>query len=71
MRAARRFGFTYEGTFRQHMVVKGENRDTAWFSITDAEWPALAEAFTRWLAPANFDERGRQRVRLEDLRPPG
>jgi RimJ/RimL family protein N-acetyltransferase len=71
MRAAGRFGFTNEGTFRQHMVVKGENRDTAWFSITDGEWPALGTAFARWLAPANFDERGRQKARLEDLRSPG
>ena len=71
MRAARRFGFAYEGIFRQHMVVKGENRDTAWFSIIDGEWPALAEAFGRWLAPANFNERGRQKARLEDLRSPG
>jgi RimJ/RimL family protein N-acetyltransferase len=68
MRAAKRFGFTYEGIFRQHMVQKGENRDTAWFSITDAEWPAVRKAFERWLAPENFDESGRQKARLEDLR---
>jgi RimJ/RimL family protein N-acetyltransferase len=68
VRAARRFGFTYEGTFRQHMVVKGQNRDTAWFSITDGEWPALCAAFDRWLAADNFDPQGRQRTRLEDLR---
>lgn len=63
-RAAVRFGFTYEGTFRQHMVVKGANRDTAWFSITDAEWPARRAAYERWLDPANFDADGRQRAPL-------
>ena len=68
IRAARRFGFTYEGTFRQHMVVKGQNRDTAWFAITDTEWPALRRAFEQWLAPTNFDQPGRQKTRLEDLR---
>jgi RimJ/RimL family protein N-acetyltransferase len=69
MRAARRFGFTYEGTFRQHMVVKGRNRDTAWFSLLDREWPAVRAAFERWLAPANFDAAGRQRTSLGALRP--
>jgi RimJ/RimL family protein N-acetyltransferase len=68
MRAARRFGFTYEGTFRQHMVVKGENRDTAWFSMIDTEWPVLRRAFEQWLEPANFDHHGVQKVRLEDCR---
>jgi RimJ/RimL family protein N-acetyltransferase len=67
MRAARRFGFTYEGTFRQHMVVKGRNRDTAWFSLLDREWPAVRTAFERWLAPANFDAAGRQRTSLSAL----
>ena len=67
-RAARRFGFTYEGIFRQHMVVKRQNRDTAWFAIVDADWPALRESFVRWLAPDNFDGRGQQKARLEDLR---
>lgn len=62
--AARRFGFQYEGLFRQHMVVKDENRDTAWFSILDSEWPVRAQAFRRWLAPQNFDEQGRQRFPL-------
>lgn len=66
MRAARRFGFTYEGRFRQHMVVKGRNRDTAWFAIVDADWPSLRTAFERWLAPENFDPRGRQKARLAD-----
>lgn len=67
-RAAQRFGFTYEGLFRQHMVAKGANRDTAWFSIIDGEWPALAAAFAAWLEPANFDAVGQQRRRLEDFR---
>ena len=67
MRAARRFGFTYEGTFRQRMVVKGRNRDTAWFSLLDREWPAVRAAFERWLAPANFDAAGRQRTSLSAL----
>ncbi len=66
-RAAQRLGFSYEGIFRQAAVVKGRNRDTAWFAIIDAEWPALREAFTAWLAPANFDANGRQRERLSDL----
>ena len=67
MRAARRFGFTYEGIFRQHMVVKGRNRDTAWFSLLDREWPAVRAAFERWLAPDNFDAAGRQRASLGAL----
>jgi RimJ/RimL family protein N-acetyltransferase len=66
-RAAQRLGFSYEGVFRQHMVVKGRNRDTAWFAITDGDWPALREAFRVWLAPANFDASGRQKERLSDL----
>ena len=66
--AARRLGFQYEGLFRQHMVVKGENRDTAWYSIIDGEWPACREAFARWLAADNFDEAGQQKQRLEALR---
>jgi RimJ/RimL family protein N-acetyltransferase len=63
-RAAVRYGFTYEGTFRQHMIVKGRNRDTAWFSILDREWPARRAAFERWLAPENFDSSGRQKTKL-------
>jgi len=63
-RAARRFGFTFEGVFRQHMIVKGENRDTAWFSIIDGEWPAIRERLEAWLAPDNFDAEGRQRRKL-------
>lgn len=66
-RAAMRLGFSYEGIHRQAMVVKGRNRDTAWFSVIDGEWPALSEAFRLWLAPANFDAAGRQRERLSDL----
>ena len=68
-RTAARLGFTFEGVFRQHMVVKGRNRDTAWFSILDGEWPACAAAFRRWLDPANFDAEGRQIARLEAFRP--
>jgi RimJ/RimL family protein N-acetyltransferase len=69
-RAAARFGFTYEGVFRQHMVVKGRSRDTAWYSLLDGEWAAASAAFRAWLAPENFDARGRQRTRLADLRSP-
>jgi RimJ/RimL family protein N-acetyltransferase len=65
--AARRLGFTYEGRFRQHMVTKGRNRDTDWFSISDGEWPAVKERHERWLDPANFDTDGRQRIALSDL----
>jgi RimJ/RimL family protein N-acetyltransferase len=66
-RAARRLGFTYEGVFRQHLIVKGRNRDTAWFSMLDSEWPARKAAFERWLDPANFDADGRQRTSLSTL----
>ncbi len=65
--AARRLGFTFEGIFRQATVVKGRNRDTAWHAILDREWPARRDAFQRWLAPTNFDARGRQQLRLSDL----
>ncbi|HDX8353737.1 TPA: GNAT family N-acetyltransferase [Aeromonas dhakensis] len=65
--AALRLGFSYEGTFRQNRVDKGRTRDTAWFSVIDREWPALQDCFARWLAPDNFDERGRQRLRLSEL----
>lgn len=64
--AALRLGFTFEGTFRQHMVVKGESRDTEWFAMLDGEWPEIRERHERWLAPENFDEAGRQRRRLAD-----
>lgn len=65
--AATRLGFTFEGIFRQATVYKGRNRDTAWYSIVDGDWPALRVAFETWLAPSNFDEEGRQRTRLSDL----
>ena len=65
--AAQRYGFSFEGIFRQHMVVKGRNRDTAWYSIIDREWPARKTAFERWLAPENFDAQGQQKARLSDL----
>lgn len=65
-RAAQRLGFSYEGVFRQAAVVKGRNRDTAWFACIDKEWPALKEAFETWLSPANFED-GAQRERLGDL----
>jgi RimJ/RimL family protein N-acetyltransferase len=70
-RAAERFGFTFEGIFRQHMIVKGRNRDTAWFAMLDSEWPARKAAYERWLAPDNFDEKGRQKLKLSDLMPKG
>ena len=63
-RAASRLGFTFEGIFRQHMIVKGHNRDTAWYSMLDDEWPARKAALEEWLAPENFDENGSQRRRL-------
>jgi RimJ/RimL family protein N-acetyltransferase/prolyl-tRNA editing enzyme YbaK/EbsC (Cys-tRNA(Pro) deacylase) len=63
-RAAERFGFRFEGVFRDHMVVKGRNRDTAWYAITAAEWPAVSRGFAAWLDDANFDERGVQRTTL-------
>ncbi len=63
-----RFGFTFEGVFRQHIVFKGGNRDTAWFSIIDKEWPALHQAYEAWLDPANFDAAGQQKRRLQDFR---
>lgn len=66
-RAAQRLGFSYEGIFRQATVYRQRNRDTAWFAIIDAEWPALREAYAAWLAPRNFDAGGRQKERLADL----
>ncbi|MDL2407984.1 GNAT family protein [Rhizobium calliandrae] len=63
-RAAERFGFTFEGIFRQHMVAKGRNRDTAWFAIIDADWPRLKAGYERWLSPENFDEAGQQKSKL-------
>lgn len=66
--AARRLGFTYEGTFRQATIYKGRNRDTAWFSVIDGEWPRLKTAFEAWLDPSNFDAAGRQLRSLLDLK---
>jgi RimJ/RimL family protein N-acetyltransferase len=66
--AALRFGFTFEGIFRNAVIYKGRNRDTAWYSITDYEWPRVRAAFETWLSPSNFDEQGRQVRRLQDLR---
>jgi RimJ/RimL family protein N-acetyltransferase len=70
-RAADRFGFTFEGVFRQAMIVKGRNRDTAWYSLLDREWPAARAAFEAWLDPANFDRDGRQLRPLAALRADG
>jgi RimJ/RimL family protein N-acetyltransferase len=66
-RAALRFGFCFEGIFRSHMVVKRKNRDTAWYAITDAEWPRLAAGMRRWLGPENFDRDGRQKRPLKEF----
>ncbi len=68
-RAAKRFGFSFEGVFRQHMIVKGRNRDTAWFAMLDSEWLARKAAYERWLKPDNFDRQGRQKTSLSDLMP--
>jgi RimJ/RimL family protein N-acetyltransferase len=67
-RAAERFGFVYEGTFAQHRVSKGRNRDTAWFAIIDGHWPHVRRGFDAWLEPTNFDDAGRQRQSLAQLR---
>jgi RimJ/RimL family protein N-acetyltransferase len=66
-RAALRLGFKFEGVFRQHMVVKGRNRDTAWYSMLDSEWPERKRAFEQWLDPSNFDANGKQKVSLSAL----
>jgi RimJ/RimL family protein N-acetyltransferase len=68
--AAQRLGFSFEGIFRQATVYKNRTRDTAWFSVIDGEWPALRQAFERWLDASNFDADGRQRLRLSDLTAP-
>ena len=65
--AAQRLGFSFEGVFRNHLIVKGRNRDTAWFAITDAEWPLVQQAHAAWLSPHNFDADGRQKSRLSDV----
>ena len=67
-RAAERFGFAFEGIFRQHMIIKGRSRDTAWFAMLDSEWPRVRAAFEEWLAAENFDGAGRQRRTLEEIR---
>ena len=67
-RAALRYGFTYEGILRAHMVIKGRNRDTAYFSMLDSEWPSRKAAFEKWLSPENLGADGRQKKRLEELR---
>lgn len=69
-RAAQRLGLSYEGIFRQAVIVKGRNRDTAWFAAIDKEWPALKEAYATWLSPQNFDADGRQKQRLSELTAP-
>ena len=69
-RAAQRLGLSYEGIFRQAGVVKGRNRDTAWFAAIDTEWPALKGAFLRWLSPDNFGPDGQQRASLSSLTAP-
>jgi RimJ/RimL family protein N-acetyltransferase len=66
-RAASRFGFAFEGVFRQHLIVKGRNRDTAWFSMIDGEWPARKSAFERFLSPGNFDPQGKQKESLSSI----
>ena len=66
-RAGQRLGFSFEGVFRQVAIVKGRNRDTAWFAAIDSEWPALKEAFKAWLSASNFDTTGQQNERLSDL----
>lgn len=69
-RAARRYGFAFEGVFRNHMIIKGRNRDTAWFGMTDADWHQLAPAHAAWLDPGNFDAEGNQRQSLSSLTEP-
>jgi RimJ/RimL family protein N-acetyltransferase len=69
-KAAQRLGFSFEGVFRQATVNRNRNRDTAWFSVLDKEWPVLEQAFTQWLSPNNFDEAGRQRLALSGLTRP-
>jgi RimJ/RimL family protein N-acetyltransferase len=67
-RAAERFGFTFEGVFRKHLVAKGRNRDSAWYAMLDDEWPSVRAGFERWLDPGNFDDEGIQRTSLSELR---
>jgi RimJ/RimL family protein N-acetyltransferase len=70
-RATLRYGFVYEGTFRQHMIAKGRNRDDAWFSMLDSEWPARKRSFERWIQPDNFDAQGVQKISLAALNAAG
>lgn len=67
-RAAERFGFLFEGIFRQHRIYRGRNRDTSWYSIIDSEWPTIKQGFEAWLDPSNFDESGKQKQKLSQLR---
>ena len=69
-RAAQRFGFSYEGVFRQATIYRGRNRDTAWYACIASEWPQLRAAFETWLDPENFDAAGQQKQRLSDLTAP-
>jgi RimJ/RimL family protein N-acetyltransferase len=69
--AALRFGFKFEGIFRNHMIIKGRSRDTAWFAMTDDDWPTRKAAFERWLDPANFDAQGQQKRSLRELNEAG
>jgi hypothetical protein len=66
-----RFGHVFEGVFRQHMIVKGKNRDTAWFSIIDGEWSGIKGALLKWMDDSNFDENGKQKLRLEEFQSSG
>jgi RimJ/RimL family protein N-acetyltransferase len=70
-RAAVRLGFGFEGIFRQHMIIKGRNRDTAWYSMLDREWPSRKAAFEQWLSVSNFDEQGAQKASLASFRSEG
>lgn len=67
-RAAKRFGFKFEGIFRNHIVSKGKNRDTAWYAMTNQDWPIIKAAFKAWLEPSNFDSQGNQKASLEEIR---
>ena len=62
-----RFGFQFEGLFRQHVIVKGRNRDTAWFAMLDQDWPMLSQAYEAWLNTNNFDEQGQQKIHLKEF----
>jgi RimJ/RimL family protein N-acetyltransferase len=67
-KSAERYGFVYEGTFRQHQINKGRNRDSAWYSIIDSEWPICKKAFEKWLEDENFDEQQQQKIKIEEIR---